>query len=193
MVFSVPHLSEWLERKYTNCINFEHSILLTEPYIEYLLAKHGFRVVDKRHVMDGHSIFYATVRDSAVMPCALPAGLYDFNRRLYERFVSYHEQLVADLNARMAAHDGPVHLFGAHIFSQYLLGFGLNPSPIEDILDNDARKHDKRLYGTPLRVRSPKVLRGQARPAVVLKAGIYNEEIKADILANINPDTVFFE
>lgn len=49
MVFSVPHMSAWLEKKYTNCINFEHSVFLTEPYIEHLLSKHGFRIENKSY------------------------------------------------------------------------------------------------------------------------------------------------
>lgn len=57
MLFSVPDLSEWLKRKYTNCINFEHTVYLTEPYVEYLMAEYGFRVLEKQKVMDGHSIF----------------------------------------------------------------------------------------------------------------------------------------
>ena len=49
----------------------------------------------------------------------------------------------------------------------------------------------KRLYGTDLMVESPEVLRDVSAPVVILKAGIYNNEIKNDILDNINPDTVF--
>jgi hypothetical protein len=47
MIFSLPNLLNWLEKKYTNCINFEHSIFLTEPYVDYLLTKHGFRILEK--------------------------------------------------------------------------------------------------------------------------------------------------
>ena len=83
MLFSVPHLASWLERKFTNCLNFEHTVYLIEPYIEYLLSHHGFRVVTKEYWGDGHSIFYAAVRDSAVKPVELPSGLYEANKQLY--------------------------------------------------------------------------------------------------------------
>ena len=62
---------------------------------------------------------------------------------------------------------------------------------VED--NNDPKKQGKRLYGTNLMVQSPSVLREVKNPIVILKAGVYNEEIKADILLNINSSVVFFE
>ena len=47
------------------------------------------------------------------------------------------------------------------------------------------------LYGTNLKVNSPKILSDSLNPMVILKAGIYNDEIKKDILENINPNTTF--
>ena len=73
LVFSLPNMQAMMERKYTNCINFEHTVLLTEPYVEHLLAKHGFRLQKKSYFMDDHSIFYAAVRDRSVHATALPA------------------------------------------------------------------------------------------------------------------------
>jgi hypothetical protein len=87
----------------------------------------------------------------------------------------------------------PVYLFGAHVFAQYLIAFGLDTSLIVSLFDNDPKKLGKRLYGTNLRVQSPSVLREVKNPIVILKAGVYNEEIKADILCNINSSVVFFE
>ena len=193
MIFSIPHLSAWLGKKYTNCINFEHSVFLTEPYVDYLLAKHGFRLLEKEYFMEDHSIFYATIRDSSVKPTELAKDLYDHNKGLYMEFVRYHERLIAELNDMLNKVTCPVYLFGAHVFAQYLIAFGLDITKIVSLLDNDPRKQGKRLYGTSLMVQSPKVLHDIANPAVILKAGIYNEEIKADILSNINGSVIFFE
>lgn len=193
LIFTLPNMQVMLERKYTNCINFEHTVFLTEPYIEFLLAQHGFRLVRKEYFMDDHSIFYAATRDSGVRGAALPAGLYEKNRNLYKDYVQYHLELIADLNRRVAGTESPVYLFGAHVFAQYLIEFGLDTGRIVSLLDNDSRKQGKRLYGTDLVVQSPKALKEVAEPAVILKAGVYNTEIKEDILKNINPATVFFE
>ncbi|EAT59778.1 class I SAM-dependent methyltransferase [Chlorobium ferrooxidans] len=193
LVFSVPNMQVMLERKYTNCINFEHTVFLTEPYIEYLLAKHGFKLLAKEYFLEDHSIFYATVRDKAVRPITLPPDLYEKNRQLYLDYVNYHRELITDLNSRIAATPNPLYLFGAHIFAQYLIAFGLDTSRIVSLLDNDPQKQGKRLYGTRLTVCSPKVLREVKEPVVILKAGVYNKEIKEDILGNINPDVLFLE
>lgn len=193
MIFSVPDLAEWLKRKFTNCINFEHTVFLTEPYIDYLLAMHGFRTVEKKHVMDGHSIFYAVERDDSIVATELPATLYAENRALYSGFAEYYESLTRDINARVRNWKGEVFLFGAHIFAQYLIAFGLDTSRIRCILDNDQRKQGKRLYGTTLSVASPAVLSGLPNAALILKAGIYNEEIKRDIRASINDRVTYFE
>lgn len=193
LVFTLPNMQVMLERKYTNCINFEHTVFLTEPYIEYLLARHGFRLGRKEYFMDDHSIFYAAVRDPRVSGATLPTGLYEKNRGLYKNYVQYHLELIADLNRRMSAITSPVYLFGAHVFAQYLIEFGLDTTRIVSLLDNDSRKQGRRLYGTNLTVQSPKALKGVDRPTVILKAGVYNEEIREDILKNINPATVFLE
>lgn len=191
LVFSLPNMQVMLERKYTNCINFEHTIFLTEPYVEFLLAKHGFRLAAKEYFMDDHSIFYAAVRDSSVKPGKLPQDLYDKNKQLYMDYVHYHEELIKDLNRAISDTTQPIYLFGAHVFAQYLIKCGLDTSRIASLLDNDPKKQGKRLYGTSLMVQSPKALRDVANPVVILKAGVYNKEIKEDILANINGSVTF--
>jgi hypothetical protein len=193
LLFSLPNLQVWLERCYTTCMNFEHTIFLTEPYVEYLLAKHGFALLKKELFMEDHSIFYAAVRDPSVRPSALPQAMYAANKQAYHDYVAYHDKLIAQINADLRGTTEQVYLFGAHIFSQALLGFGLDQSRILCLLDNNKDKQGRRLYGTRLMVNSPSILRGLDAPRVILKAGVYNAEIKADILTNINPSVIFIE
>lgn len=195
LIFSLPNMEEMLKRKYTNCINFEHTVFLTEPYIEYLLHQHGFRVIEREYFLDDHSIFYACVRDMSVQPTELDSGLYEKNKKIYLDYVTYHENLIQNLNAKIAdlKDDQKLYLFGAHVFAQYLIGFGLDTSRIECLLDNDPNKQGKRLYGTNLKVASPKILADVDNPVIILKAGVYNDEIKKDIVENINKKTLFFE
>jgi hypothetical protein len=42
-------------------------------------------------------------------------------------------------------------------------------------------------------VQSPKILADIEAPVIILKAGVYNNEIKNDILNNINATTTFLE
>lgn len=193
MFFSVPNMSVMLERKYTNTVNFEHTILLADEYVAYLLAEHGFEILAKERFKDDHSVFYACAAGKPPRPAALPAGLYERNKGLFMDYVDFHLDLVRGLNGRMRATRRPVYLFGAHVFSQYLFAFGLETERIAAVLDNAETKQGKRLYGTDLSVLSPKILaRCPDEPVVILRAGVYNEEIKRDILDNINPRTEFW-
>ena len=57
MIFSVPDLYKYLDEKYVNTINFEHTYLLTEHVMDYLLGELGFLIKEKKK-FKGHSIFY---------------------------------------------------------------------------------------------------------------------------------------
>ena len=53
-------MKEMLRRNYTNCLNFEHTIFLTEELIEFMLSNYGFEILKKDYFLDDHSIFYST-------------------------------------------------------------------------------------------------------------------------------------
>ena len=55
-IFSFPNLNEWLSKKYLNCLNFEHTIFLTEMYVDCILKRTGFELLKKikfppKHIM----------------------------------------------------------------------------------------------------------------------------------------------
>ena len=84
--------------------------------------------------------------------------------------------MIENLNEKISKSVDPVFIFGAHVFTQYLLAFGLSISNVAGILDNDPLKQGKRLYGTKLNVFSPKKLAMYNSPKVILKTGIYNRK-----------------
>lgn len=193
LLFSVPNLREMIKRKYSNALNFEHTIFLTENYIEYLLNKYKFKILKKKYFKKDHSIFYACVRDLKVKPIKLSTKLFSNNKKLFLDFINYHKKLVNNLNQKIKKikKKQKIFLFGAHVFSQYLISFGLKIQRVKYILDNDKNKHGKRLYGTNLKVFSPSLLKKEIDPVLILKAGVYNDEIKNDIVKNYNSKTIF--
>ena len=120
-------------------------------------------------------------------------NLFTNNKKLFLEFVNYHKKLVHNLNKKITKikKKQKIFLFGAHVFSQYLISFGLKIEHVKYILDNDTNKHGKRLYGTNLKVFSPSLLKKEINPVLILKAGVYNEEIKNDIINNYNSKTIF--
>jgi predicted SAM-dependent methyltransferase len=191
LIFSIPNMEVMLKNKYTNCINFEHTIYFTEPYIEYMLAKYGFKLIEKEYFKENHSIFYYAQKLSEVQPIELSNKLYELNKTTFEDYIISHIEDVNNLNQLISNSAIPVYIFGAHVFTQYLISFGLDTSKVVCLLDNDSRKENKRLYGTQLISQSPKVLKNISEALVILRAGVYNEEIKNDILININPNITF--
>jgi 2-polyprenyl-3-methyl-5-hydroxy-6-metoxy-1,4-benzoquinol methylase len=191
-LFGYPNLEYLFSSKFTNAINFEHSMLMTDYYVDYFLEKTGFKLLEKVDFLN-HSHFYAVEKlpDSKDHKIEWPASRYEHYKTMFQDYISYHQSMVEEVNRKVAETDSEVFLFGAHIFSQYLFSFGLNSDRIKSVLDNSPMKQGKRLYGSSLSVKSPKILKGLDCPVVILKAGLYNEEIMNDILTNINPDTKF--
>ncbi len=189
-VFSVPDLDEYLKQGYSNCVNFEHSIFLTEHFVDYFLAKNGFKTVKKKKFR-GHSIFYATRKLAEPKPVPLVSKYGEYRKR-FLAYVKENAKTVARLNGKLAKKKGNAYLFGAHIFSQSLLNIGLKGELIRHVLDNSKIKQGKRLYGTGLTVQSPEILAGEKNPLVVLRVGAYKKEISRQI-KKINKTAVFIE
>jgi hypothetical protein len=191
-IFTFPNMLPMLEQKFTNCINFEHTILLTEEIVDYFLQRAGFRIIEKEYYGNPHSIFYATERIDTVDDPHLLLKKYERYKGVFTDYIDYHVGMVSDLNRLIMDSKEPVYLFGAHIFSQTLIQFGLKTGTLSGLLDNSLTKNGRRLYGTDLIVESPKILKDKGKVNVILKAGIYNDEIKKDILENINSQVTFW-
>lgn len=189
-IFTLPNMYQQLKNKYTNCLNFEHTTFLAEPMVDFLIQKTGFKIIKKEYFGE-HSIFYATRKVNKPIPTTLPQHYQEY-KKIFMDFINYHLKIVKQLNNKMESFDGNVYLFGAHIFSQYLIQFGLDKKRIKNILDNSKLKQGKRLYGTSLIVKSPLILKNKKNPAVILKVGSYHDEILTQI-KQINPLITIFE
>lgn len=183
MLFSVPNIFEMVRRKYSNSINFEHTIFLSENIIKYFLEKSGFAIEKKEYFYEDHSIFYSCVKDDAISPSTL------ILEEGYDKiFSDYWKEFQADasrIDKIISETNGRTYLFGAHIFSQLLLKIGLREENIDGVLDNSKNKQNKRLYGSGLKVFSPNILKDDDAPMIILRAGKYNAEIRSQIM-NIN-------
>jgi 2-polyprenyl-3-methyl-5-hydroxy-6-metoxy-1,4-benzoquinol methylase len=177
LIFSVPNLAEQLKRNYTNVLNFEHTIFLTEPYIEFLLIKYGFKILKKTYFKQDHSIWYACVKTLNISNEAGQYNLFETNRKLFFNHIEYIKNLINKLNIVLNEASNPVFIFGAHVFTQFLIANGLSEQHIQCILDNDIEKQGKRLYGTNLMVSPPTVLSKEKEPIVIIHAGSYSNEI----------------
>jgi SAM-dependent methyltransferase len=189
-IFSVPNLEKWLELGYTNCLNFEHSVFLTEYFVDYFLARNGFEVL-KKHYFGNHSIFYATMKTKEKFSAQFTSKYSEYKKR-FLAYTKKNQAIVAAINSKILKSKGPIYLFGAHIFSQSMINLGLRVDKIKSILDNSKIKHGKRLYGTNLLVQPPESIRKEKKPIIILRVGAYQDEIRRQ-LRSINKSAVFIE
>ncbi len=183
-VFAVPYLKKYFENRYSNVLNFEHTFYLSEQFIEYLLDKYGFEIIEKKY-FEEHSIFYSTIKKKTESSNMLCKNYYEENKSMLLDYERYFNALIAILNEKLI--DREFYLFGAHVFSQFLIKKGLISDKIINILDNSVIKNGQRLYGTDITCLLPQVIEDKEDPIVVVFAGGYQKEIEEQ-LRSINPD-----
>jgi 2-polyprenyl-3-methyl-5-hydroxy-6-metoxy-1,4-benzoquinol methylase len=179
MLLSVPNLPALLDQSGANALNFEHTYFFDEALLSWMLRDAGFTVEEPAR-FEQHSLFLAA-RPDAEPGAAGPPPDATGGARAFARFVAAARADAEALAARAEAFDGPVYLFGAHVFSQFLIGCGFPSDRAVAVLDNDPHKQGRRLYGTPLAVAALAVLAEVNPPtpsaAVIVRATHYTAEI----------------
>ena len=74
VIIAYPQITKWLEKKFTNALNFEHTMLI-DDFVPFIFQRAGFRLEDKSTYGE-HSIFYTFVKDSNQSSPELPC-FYD--------------------------------------------------------------------------------------------------------------------
>ena len=187
MIFSAPRIDNMLKMFYTNAMNFEHTYLLCDKKVNHIINNSGFKIIKKRKFND-YCTFYACQKVKNVLK---PVKQIYKDENLINNFITHHNKDVSKILSKIDLKKENTFIFGAHIFTQFLLKFGLKEDLFSCVLDNDKTKIGNRLYGTNLKIDSPNILKNYASPIVVLKAAQYTDEIKHDIINNINPNTRF--
>ena len=183
MFISSPVIDAMMKDGFTNAMNFEHSYGVTKNLLYKMLSHCNLRIVEQID-FNKYCVFICAVKDSN--NTEKDYDLFE-SESYYHEFIRYHDIELKRIKDSLKKEE-KAFVFGAHIFTQFLLKYGLDENKFVCVLDNDERKIGKRLYGTNLKVCSPKVLKNYESPIVLLKAAQYTNEIKCDII-NINPDT----
>lgn len=181
MYISIPNMEGLIESGGLNSLNFEHTYLLDPSQAEIIFVNAGFEVLDKRkYVM--HSYFYHLKKKSNRCNKYEEFSNIGTQSIKFIRMVESIVEFVAKTNKLIDTHSGPIFLFGAHVFAQSLIFFGLKSEKIVGILDNAKEKQNKRLYGTLLEVFNPSVISGLDNVMVVLNASHYQTEIRNQLI-----------
>lgn len=184
---SLPNMHYWLENGYSNSLNFEHTFYYNFAILKQFFDNAGFEILE--YVEGQHSLFFKLKKIKNTISEKQNSNLKNHNSKSI--FLNYIKDLQSsvELINNKGKEFNKVFLFGAHIFSQTLINLGIKNELIEGILDNDPTKHGKRLYGTEKKVFSPTILKNLNKTLVVVKAGIYSNEINQQ-LETLNPNLV---
>lgn len=155
----------------------------------------GFEIVQKKYFLEDHSIFYATRKSATASMKAVLPHHYLENHLVFISWVKSTQEFVTSVNEKIAQHSiGKIYVYGGHIFTQFLIKFGLNVSSIYGILDNNPSKVGRRLYGTNLWIFLPDTeLNCKKDVVVILRAGAYQDEIKKSIRNKVSDNVIFWE
>lgn len=187
-IFSVPNMDMMIKNNISSSMNFEHPYFLNKNIIKDLLSETGFKIIEKKYFKNSHSIFYKTIKLQEKNNLK-KKNFYKKNLKLFKNLNKNWKRDVESLNKSLNKKKNN-YLFGAHIFSQNLIQYGLKINNISGILDNDTEKQNEYLYGTKIKVFCPKILREKTDPVVILRAGTYNSEIKKQLIS-INKSVKF--
>lgn len=189
-IIAFPDIEWFIKNKYTNWMNFEHTFLLNENFADYFLINSWFKIIDKTRYK-WYDLFYTVEKIEENIKYDIE-NKYSEYKQIFLEFIDYHESLIKEFNKKIENYDWEIYLFWAHIFSQYLFWFWLNKEKISCIIDNSDLKNKKRLYWTPLKVEKPDIIKWKNKVAIILKAAIYQEEIRKQLL-EINPNVEIWE
>lgn len=176
VLISVPHIRNQIEESFLNALHFEHTYFIDHEYIGMIANAAGFSVQSMIDFSKYNS-FYVFEKSITFKSVKHSDGLAA--ERHFMNFVDNVRKDASQITCKLF--DEKCYIFGAHIFSQYLINFGLLEEKIVAVLDNDPAKIGKRLYGTNLRVQSPDIIKNVSSPCVVLRTAQYRQEIEEQI------------
>jgi len=181
LVLSWPDMLAMASRTDLNMMNFEHLTFLPITTVESMLKNIGFEILAIEKFR-GHSIFISASKNSDSM---LEESYLESESSSHDAIaLEYKTELmkrVACFNLEINAHEKDVWLFGAHIFSQFLIVGGLDTARVRGLLDNAPTKQGKRLYGTDFLVFNPSDLRFERPGLILIAAALYEDEIIAQL------------
>lgn len=177
VLISFPNSTNMVRDFYPNGLCFEHTFQLDIDLIERLMSEEGF-YLEKFENFSDHNVFVSFQKSDKNLDKKHLSN-YKKSKKNFLEYLNYYEVLAKMIDKISNYKD--VYLFGCHIFSQMLLESGLSEHSVKGILDNDVGKQGDTMYGTGLKVFNPSVISDKDGSLIVVKCGVYSEEISNQI------------
>lgn len=199
MIFGVPNMEYIMKNKISLYfgVMFEHNIFYSVTNIKTMLQQCKFKILDISFYKD-HSIFFKVQKvNNNNYNYTLTKNIYTTdNINLKEAFIeniSYYNNCIHSWIEYInnGNKDKNIYIFGASYNTSLLLHKINERINIKGVLDNCFEKQGQYFYGYNYLILSPLLLKNE-NAIVILKNGVYNEEIKKSLL-ELNINTIFLE
>lgn len=199
MIFGVPNMEYIMKNKISLYfgVMFEHNIFYSVTNIKNMLEQCKFKILDILFYKN-HSIFFKVQKtNSSGCKYTLTNNVFNtYNLNLKEQFIEnimYYDNCIKTwINYIDTKNDNKdIYIFGASYNTSLLLHKISDRINIKGVLDNCFEKQGQYFYGYNYLILSPVLLKKE-NAIVILKNGIYNEEIKKSLL-DLNANTIFLE
>lgn len=178
IIMSVPNMKNMADNSDLNLLMFEHLTYLTFDEIQNIAQFAGFKIINFQH-FDQHSIFFhlkKIEKDNSNKSFKSILTTVEIEK-LIDNYSNEILDKVKEIKKFMDDNNFKFYIFGAHIFTQYLIALGLDHNKIVALLDNSKFKQGKRLYGTNLKVLGPMEILGESNLGIILPMGNYEAEV----------------
>jgi hypothetical protein len=172
VVISIPNMQHLLNIGSSSIVFNEHTYFVDKTNVEWMFSQHGYRC-DAVYEYGNHSIFMRFCRDACATPLPLENRQF-IQIQMLDIFHKTHTRFL-----REPIQPGSFIVPGGHM-GQLFYTF-TKPECLIGFLDNDKNKHGLRVYGTPYVVSSFDTLKEYNGVNVYLYAGVYTDEIVAQI------------
>jgi predicted SAM-dependent methyltransferase len=199
MIFGIPNMEYIMKNKISLYfgVMFEHNIFYSVTNVKTMLEECKFKILDISFYKN-HSIFFKVQKtNSSGCEYTLTSNVFNtdylnLKEQFMENIMYYDNCIKTWINYLDTKTDNKViYIFGASYNTSLLLHKISNRINIKGILDNCVEKQGQYFYGYNCHILSPTILENE-NAIVILKNGVYVEEIKKQIL-ELNINTIFLE
>ena len=185
MIIAVPNIQEMLKKNMTNAYNFEHTYFINLNILKTIFLLSNFKI-EKIHKYYEY-IFFLNIKKK-INPKKYKTNL-NFSKTNYyvSNFIKNIKSITTSINTKLKKYKiNKKYIFGSHIFTIFLLKMGLKENYFEYVLDNSKMKNNKRLYGTKLITKFPRILKSQkVPPIIILKTGYMIKKSEKTLLKTL--------
>jgi hypothetical protein len=182
VILSIPNMTHLLSLGSLSIVFNEHTYFVDAEWMTWLFARCGYTLRSSLNFRT-HSLFlcFEKTSEAVELPIVPRVEIGKTMKTIHAEMMSRCSNLSIPEGSFIA----PAGHMGQLLYSL------ARPSSLRGFLDNDRSKQGKRVYGTPHTVAPMQALAGLDRPTVYVNAGVYTDEICAQ-LQGINNSAILY-